>query len=395
MRRSYGDSAYNSNHHTIDMTRLDRVLSFNPETGVIRAEAGLTIDQLLQIIVPTGWFVPTTPGTRYITLGGATANDVHGKNHHRVGTFGNWIKKIGIHRSDTGTQTACPSHNPDLFTATIGGLGLTGVILWVEIQLLRVGSSYLSTSVKPFNCLEDYFELSTQTSQTHEHSVAWVDCLSRGEGSERGLFNASNWLNDGLYEAHANVQNSKMPFNLPSGIMNRHSVRLFNQLYFARGAKKSKQITQHYGDVFHPLDAIANWNRLYGKRGFYQYQCVIPSQHALTGIRKLIAQIAASGQGSFLAVLKNFGDIRSPGLLSFPMPGTTLALDFPVAGKATHTLFNKLDSIVLDHGGRLYAAKDMRMTYTLFTQGLNQSINSFREQIDPGISSNLRRRLSL
>jgi FAD/FMN-containing dehydrogenase len=389
--RAYGDSGLNAGGAVIDLRALDRVLAFDPLTGVLRAEAGLSLDQLIRRVLPHGWFLPTTPGTRFVTLGGAVANDVHGKNHHRAGTLGCWVRRLGLWRSDRGLLELSPAQDPELFAATLGGLGLTGVILWVEIQLARIGGAYLDQETIAFRRLDEFFALARDSEAGFEHTVAWIDCTARGDRFGRGLFSRGNWRDDGRFTPHAERPRLTLPLDLPGAALNPITLKLFNGRYYARGRNGDRFRVEHYAKALYPLDAIGQWNRLYGARGFYQYQCVVPPEVAPDAVAALLDQIARSGQGSFLAVLKTFGTKASPGLMSFPMPGATLALDFPNLGDATHALFGRLDDIVRQAGGRLYPAKDGRMPPAMLRAGY-PNLERFARLRDPNVSSSFWRR---
>lgn len=390
--RSYGDSGLNFGHAAIDMTGLDRVIAFDAETGVLRGEAGLSLSEVIRRVVPAGWFLPTTPGTRFVTLGGAVANDVHGKNHHHAGAFGVSVRRLGLWRSDKGLIELSHENNSELFAATIGGLGLTGVILWVEIQLVRIGSSRLDVETIPFAHLDEFLDLALESEERFEHTVAWVDCSRRGEGFGRGVFTRANWRSDALFAVHDDRRRASIPFDLPDLTINRLSVAAFNTLYYSLQASRPRLQVQTYTQAFHPLDAIGEWNRIYGGRGFYQFQCVTPFSAGMTPIRALLAATAEAGAGSFLTVLKTFGDRPSPGLLSFPRPGITLAIDFANRGDATLALLSRMDDIVMNVGGRLYPAKDGRMPPAMFRAGYPQ-LEQFVRWIDPACSSNFWRRM--
>jgi len=390
--RSYGDSVLNDGGCLINMTALDRIISFDPETGVLRAEAGLSLDAALAMIVPHGWYFATTPGTRYVTLGGAIANDVHGKNHHSAGTFGCSVRRLGLLRSD-GLEHDLGPESGDLFAATIAGLGLTGVITWAEVGLVRIPSAFLEVERIPFGNTADFFQLAAEAASTHEHTVAWIDCANGGRSLGRGIFQRGNWL-AGVGFSTPPARNRSMPVELPSAALNALSVRAFNTFYFRLQKAGPPVAREHFSTFFYPLDAIANWNRLYGRRGFYQYQCVVPPAAAEQAVPELIKQIARAGAGSFLAVLKTLGERPSPGLLSFPLPGATLALDFPNRGASTVDLLARLDSVVLEAGGRLYPAKDGRMSALMFRAGYAAVLPAFVAQVDPAFSSDFWRRVA-
>jgi FAD/FMN-containing dehydrogenase len=392
--RSYGDSGLNSGGAIVDMTALDRILAFDPATGIIRAEAGLSLSDLLRIVVPYGWFLPTTPGTRFVTLGGAVANDVHGKNHHAAGTFGASVRRIGIHRSDAGFLEISTADGTELFRATIAGLGLTGLIAWVELQLVRVPGSCIGAENVPFGGYAEFAAIAQESAAAFEHTVAWIDCTTgRDDKSTRGLFSRGNWLPDGLYNPHADRTSATLPLELPGFAINALSLRAFNTLYYKTGALKRGRTRTHYAPFFYPLDAIRNWNRAYGRAGFYQYQCVVPPAAADTAIPEMLGEIARSGLGSCLAVLKTFGDKPSPGMLSFPFEGVTLALDFPNRKARTHQLFERLDAIVSTAHGRLYPAKDGRMPASLFRAGY-PALERFTKYVDPAFKSDFWRRMN-
>ena len=392
--RSYGDSGLNGTGAVVDMTALDRVIAFDPATGVLRGEAGLSLSEILRIVVPHGWFLPTTPGTRFVTLGGAVANDVHGKNHHSAGTFGASVRRIGLNRTYTGAIEISSADKPELFRATVAGLGLTGLIAWVELQLVRVPSSFLGAENVPFGGYAEFAAIARDSATSHEHTVAWIDCTSSPDGkSTRGLFSRANWLTDGLYETHDDGKGISLPFELPGFAINPLSLKAFNALYYTAGTFRRGRQRAHYAPFFYPLDAIRNWNRAYGSKGFYQYQCVVPHHAADAAIPEMLGEIARSGQGSCLAVLKTFGDKPSPGLLSFPAEGVTLALDFPNRKARTHQLFDRLDHIVADAKGRLYPAKDGRMPASLFRAGYPE-LDRFAIHLDPAFQSDFWRRMN-
>jgi L-gulonolactone oxidase len=388
LRRSYGDSCLNSEGSVIDMTRLDRFLSFDLETGNLRAEAGASLAAVLALAVPQGFFLPTTPGTRFVTLGGAVANDVHGKNHHRAGTFGRHVRCIGLLRSDGQRYVLSENESPELFRATIGGLGLTGII--VELVLARIPGTRLDVESISFSCLDMFWELAQTSVETHEHTVAWLDCAGSGSAVGRGIFSRANWHTDGERTTHPDRLPVVVPFDMPAVLLNTWTVRGFNEAYFRLHRRAAT--LRHYAPFFYPLDAVANWSRLYGRRGMYQYQCVVPTAAQQDAIADVIRTIAESLERPFLAVLKTFGDLASPGLLSFPRGGATLALDFPNRGATTLALMERLDTIVKDAGGRLYPAKDARMSAAMFCYGY-PNLERFAGHVDPVCESDFWRRI--
>ncbi|MCF5715546.1 FAD-binding oxidoreductase [Pseudomonas tremae] len=358
--RSYGDSCLAASDHVLDMRRLDRFIAADWQTGMVRLEAGMTLSQLLDAAIPHGWFLPVTPGTRFVTLGGAVANDVHGKNHHRRGTFGCHVKRFGLIRQGEPPMICSAQEHPRLFAATIGGLGLTGVINWIDLQLMPVRTSQIDSCVVRFANLKEFFALSQTLDARHEYSVAWIDCLAKGNNSGRGVYIVGDHAGYGSLLATPRRALS-MPFMPPFSLVNNFSLRAFNSMYWHAHPRRSTPRRCSHESFFYPLDRLHHWNRLYGRNGFQQYQCVIPENCAPQAIQALLDVIAASARGSFLAVLKRCGDIVSPGLLSFPMQGTSLALDFPQTHDLAGSLFPRLDAIVREAGGRLYPAKDAHM----------------------------------
>lgn len=388
--RSYGDSCLNSAGVLIDARSLNKVISFNVDSGTICCEAGLLISDLLALIVPKGWFVPVTPGTSYVTLGGALANDVHGKNHHRDGCLGNHIRRFELLCSDGHVYECSPEQNSDLYQASIGGLGLTGFVRSITLQLMPIESSELDVETVAFNGLQAFLELSSASEATHQYVVAWLDCMAGGKKFGRGiLLRANHSKSKGAAKnvlSYQAEQTLSVPFHLPAWCLSRFTVRCFNELYFWFKAnvapRHSRQSLRSY---FYPLDAIGNWNRIYGKQGFYQCQLVVPKE-AAGEMERILEAIVASGQSSFLAVLKEFGSITSPGLMSFPRPGLCLALDFPDRGAATLTLLAEIEQQVIAAGGALYPAKDRSMSADGF-RCFFPELDHFRKFVDPAINS--------
>ncbi|SFI82341.1 FAD/FMN-containing dehydrogenase [Phyllobacterium sp. CL33Tsu] len=393
LRRSYGDSGLNPDGSLIDMTALDRVISFDPVTRLLRAEAGIAFDSILELFVQRGYFLPVTPGTRFVTLGGAVANDVHGKNHHSAGTIGRWVRRIGLIRSDGTEIELTPDDQTGLFAATIGGLGLTGLISWAEIELLPIDSAMMEAETIPFANLDAFFAVAAESDDAADYTVAWVDCLARGDRLGRGLFSRARHAPLGARLTKRAKPKLSMPFAMPGFMLNATSIGLFNGLYFYRGRRAAGPAITPYQPYFYPLDAIGHWNRMYGSRGMYQYQSVVPPATARDATREMLETISKAGEGSFLAVLKTFGGVPSPGLLSFPQAGTTLALDFPNKGQLTLDLLNRLDDIVREAGGRLYPAKDGRISASMFRAGY-PAWETFANHVDPAFSSAFWRRVS-
>lgn len=402
MGRSYGDSPLNPGGHLIDMRGLDRFIGFDPETGVLECEAGVTLAAILHLLARRNrpgrsWFLPVTPGTKFVTIGGAIANDVHGKNHHSAGCFGSHVLSLELLRSDGMVRVCSPGANAALFAATIGGLGLTGLVLSARLQLKPVPGPWLESQDIRYAGLDAFHDLAAASEADWEYTVAWIDCLASGRGLGRGIFSRAR------HTAHSPPNQARpaiaaeprlvMPIDLPGAALNTLSVRAFNALYWRKAPMRPESRLLPWDPVFYPLDAIGRWNRLYGRRGFYQYQCVVPAPTARDAVRALLETIAASGQGSFLAVLKTTGDRVSPGMLSFPMPGATLALDFPNLGPRTHDLLDRLDRITEDAGGRIYPAKDGRVSAGRFQRGYPRWCD-FARHVDPRFSSGFWRRVT-
>lgn len=359
--RSYGDSCLAQSQHVIHTLALNRFIAVDWQTGIISAEAGVTLANILAITVPNGWFLPVTPGTKYVTLGGAVANDVHGKNHHVRGTFGCHVRSFGLMRSNQDYLICTKDQNADLFAASIGGLGLTGIIDYVELQLMPIRSSMIDTTTVRFNNISEFFALAHELDAQHEYSVAWIDCLAKGTSIGRGVFFVGDHATEGALVV-PNKRKLSVPITPPISAINQLSLRVFNSAYYRAHASTRQNNSVSYEPFFYPLDGILQWNRLYGRHGFQQYQCVIPDNVAQECMTELLQTIAKSGTGSFLAVLKKCGNIPSPGLLSFPMSGVSLALDFPQHQRLNQQLFPQLDAIVHAANGRLYPAKDAHMS---------------------------------
>ena len=364
--RSYGDSAL-SHSNTLDMRGFSRLLGFDEATGRIEAEAGVMLDDLLKVFLPRGWFPWVTPGTRFVTLGGMIASDVHGKNHHLHGSFGEWLDWIELMGADGHVLRCSHEDYPDLFYETIGGMGLTGVILRAGFRFRRVETAWIRQRDIGTRDLAETLEVFEAEAAT-TYSVAWIDCLAQGAALGRSIVSLGEHAarihlpldrRDAPFAAPVRRKLS-VPFHAPDFALNRYSVRAFNHLHYGKGRKASGETIVGWDGYFYPLDALLNWNRIYGKRGFAQYQCVLPLAASAAGLRELLLEISKAGLGSFLAVLKRMGP-AGRGRLSFPMEGHTLALDFP-ASPQTMALLRRLDEIVLAHGGRFYLAKDSRLT---------------------------------
>jgi FAD/FMN-containing dehydrogenase len=399
--RSYGDSNLNPDGLLLATRRLDRILAFDEEQGLLTCEGGVLLSDVLRRFVPRGWFPAVTPGTMFVTVGGAIANDVHGKNHHRAGSFGHQVLRFELLRSDGSRRVCSPTENEEWFAATIGGLGLTGLVTWAQIRLKRIAGPLVDAETLRFRSLEEFFEISRASAASHEYTAAWIDCAFSGSRLGRGLFERGNHAARPAADSVAAEwamragarRERRVPFTPPFSLVNALTLKAFNTAYFHRPRADRVQALRHYRPFLFPLDAVLEWNRIYGPKGFYQYQCVVPTADALRQIRRLLDAIAASGMGSFLAVLKEFGAAPAAGLLSFPSEGTTLALDFPNRGPRLEALFQTLDTIVLDAGGRLYPAKDGRMGPAVFKAGYPQW-QEFAKRVDPRFSSGFWRRVT-
>lgn len=390
--RSYGDVCLNADGTLLRTRRMNHFIDFDRATGRLVCESGVLLKDILDLVIPQGWFLPVTPGTRYVTLGGAIANDVHGKNHHVRGSFGHHVLRLELLRS-TGERMVCaPAEQSEWFHATVGGLGLTGMIVWAELQLMPVSSAFMVTESKKFGSLDDFWALNADAESRWPYTVAWIDCIASGKSQGRGIF---------MLGRHAPAQSQfpawrestkHFPIESPVSLVNSLSLRAFNFMYYHRPLPKGTGLS-HYVPYFYPLDGVREWNRMYGRKGFFQYQCVLPPEFSRDGISELLRRIGINGQGSFLAVLKTFGAKPSLGILSFPRPGTTLALDFPNLGEPTHRLFRELDAVVREAGGALYPAKDARMPPDMFRAGY-PLWEKFSAYVDPGFSSSFWRRVT-
>lgn len=402
--RSYGDACLNDGGAVILHTRLNRFLHFDPGSALLTAEAGVSLEDILNTFVPRGFFLPVTPGTKFVTLGGAIAADVHGKNHHKDGSIGNFITRIALCLAD-GRQVECsPTDNPDLFWATIGGMGLTGIILRATLRLIPISTAYISVDYKRAANLDEALGSFSAGDEAYQYSVAWIDCLKSGASLGRSVLIRGNHakVEDLPEDLRANPLTFKkkrrksIPFNMPSFVLNSWSVKAFNALFYKR--HKDKHTLVDYDTFFYPLDGVLHWNRMYGRRGFVQYQALFPHDTARAGLVELLEALSASKRASFLAVLKTMGK-PNPGLLSFPFEGQTLALDIPNTGPDLLDFLQQLDQIVLKHNGRIYLAKDARMSPDTVAKMYPQLPNfrSFKSTIDPAnrLQSSQSRRLNL
>lgn len=364
--RSYGDSCQNYAGAVVDMRPYNRIRSFDVENGVIEADAGILLADIIAHAAPHGFFPAVVPGTQFVTLGGAIANDIHGKNHHRRGTFGCHVEALTLLRSDGREYHCSATSNPHLFAATIGGMGLTGLILSASIRLMRVSSLDVVETVTPFGNLAEFFALAGAADQDNEYAVAWIDQLARGSHRGRGLMFTGNHAEHGSYSATRPGGRLSVPFQPPFTVLNRPVLTAFNAAYRWKKGRSPAPRQAGYQGFFFPLDGVRDWNRLYGPNGLYQHQSVVPEDVARDAVPALLGAAERAGQGSFLTVLKRFDSIPSPGLLSFPRAGYTLTLDFPNRGTATLKLLDELDRITVEAGGAVNPYKDARMGAEIF-----------------------------
>ena len=392
MGRSYGDVCLIADGTLLNTRGLDRFQSFDEESGILRCEAGVTLDEILRFCIPRGWFLPVTPGTRYVTVGGAIANDVHGKNHQVAGTFGRYVRSLELARSDGSRFVCSRDRNMEWFRATVAGMGLTGLIVSAEIQLRAIVSPLVKSEVSQFHGIDQFLELSLAR-QSSEYSIGWMDSTATGRKFARGVFMTAAHSQEPAKLTTHKSRSCSVPFDLPGLALNRASVGAFNALYFHSHRTRQKPRLLNYDSFFYPMDRIRHWNRLYGKRGFVQFHCVLPRVADQLAPLQLLKAISAARLTSFLAVIKDFGDAISPGMMSFPMPGISLALDFPIRGEETFDLMDRLARITAEHGGRLYPAKDTRMTPTQF-QNFYPQWQQFAPYVDPAFSSNFWERVT-
>jgi len=380
---SYGDASLAG--HILSTHRFNRFLHFDHLRGAIRCEAGVTLDEILKVIVPKGWFLPVTPGTKYITIGGAVAADVHGKNHHKEGSIGRYVDRLTLMMADGELMQCSSTENPDLFHTTCGGMGLTGIILEVELNLKPIETSRIVQK----NIIAPNLKTMIEMLRAHNdstYSVAWIDCLARGNKMGRGVVMlgehallkdlTQNERTEALH-IHADPKFS-VPFELPASILNTFSISVFNQLFFQKHKIAANESVVQYDQFFYPLDFVKNWNRLYGRNGFLQYQFVIPFENGESTLSEIVSQISKSKQASFLSVLKLLG--KSEHSMAFPMSGFTLSLDLPVS-KKLFPLLDSLDELVAANGGRLYLAKDARMSGKMLARGY-PALQQFKKSRD-------------
>jgi decaprenylphospho-beta-D-ribofuranose 2-oxidase len=403
--RAYGDAAQNAGGSVVDTTRLDRVLSVDVESGVVRVEAGLSLDRLIDLMLPFGWFVPVTPGTRYVTVGGAIASDVHGKNHHRDGSFCEHVASMTL-EAPNGERLELTPDGPssEEFWATAGGMGLTGVVVEATVRLTRVESACVVEDVERARDLDDAMARMDERDDEYRYSVAWIDCLARGRRLGRSVLLRGDHApaGEGSGSAAAALKRRRggvplaAPPWVPNGLLTRWTVAAFNEAYYRRAPRSERGRVVGLDPFFYPLDSVHGWNRMYGSRGFLQYQFVVPFGRE-DALREALERLSGAGVPSFLAVLKRFRE--QPGLLSFPMPGWTLALDMPAGLPGLGPLLDGLDELVAEAGGRVYFAKDSRLRPEL-VEAMYPSLPRWREvraRLDPDglMRSDLSRRLGL
>jgi decaprenylphospho-beta-D-ribofuranose 2-oxidase len=401
--RSYGDAAQNGGGVVVDMTPRRRVLSVDTDAGLVSVEAGASLDQLMRLLLPRGLFVPVSPGTRQVTVGGAIAADIHGKNHHVDGSFGRHVVAMDLLVADGTIVSLTP--DSELFWATVGGMGLTGLVLRATLRMKRVESAYCVVDTERCADLEDLIGRMTEGDERYTYSVAWIDCLAHGSSLGRSVL-TRGWpatieqlpqaLRDRALEFRPR-QLAVAPPIFPSGLLNRATVRAFNEVWFRKAPRERRGEIQTIEAFFHPLDVVGSWNRIYGPRGFLQYQFVVPFGAEET-VRRCLQMLSDAGQASFLAVLKRFGP-SSPGHLSFPTPGWTLAVDVPIGARGLGGLLDRLDEEVLAAGGREYLAKDSRLPASTIGRMYPRldDWRTVRRTVDPDgvFTSDLARRLEL
>ena len=390
---TYGDASINTTGVNIDMRRMNKMLDFCPDTGILHCQAGVSLGDIIKTFLPKGWFLHVTPGTQFATVGGCVACDAHGKNW-QAGSFGNFVKGLRLMLHDGRTVYCDEKENTDLFFGTLGAMGMTGIIIDVLFQLKPVSSSYVDVETIRFNNLEQLFELQEESMGSHEYLFSWVDSLKEGQFMGRGVFQRANHNNDSELHFHAQKRVS-VPCNLPRSTVNRFSVASFNALYLAT-SPRHRNDKRYLIDFFYPLDRIANWRRIYGRNGFVEYQAVAPVERAYETVSKLMKHVTNSKLGAHVAAVKPLS--TSKGLLSFPMNGATLAVDFKVSDKLW-PLLDHLDQIVIESGGKVYLGKDARLSGANFRAMYHDSLESLevlrkKYQLGTHINSLMHDRLS-
>lgn len=395
LARSYGDPCLNDGGDVLDFSDLRSIHTLDERAGTLHCDAGVSYRQLMKYLLPRGWQPPVCPGTAFVTMGGAVANDIHGKNHHAQGSFGDHIDWLDMLLPDGTVRRVSRESDPDLFAATVGGIGLTGLILSLQFRLARVPSNAVELREVPVQDLDAFLEMLASTEVDYPHVVGWIDALTRGRHLGRGILELARPSLVGVREPRG--LSMRAPFDFPGWVLSRPTVSAFNSLYFHRVPRRGRERRVHINKFLYPLDAIHNWNRMYGRRGVFQFQCCIPFSSGRAGIVELMEETTRSRGASFLAVLKSMGR-RGAGMLSFPMPGFTLAIDFP-RHPETRQLVERLQDIALKHGGRVYLAKDACLKPDMF-RAMYPEVDRFKtvlRSIDPkGImQSDMSRRLQL
>jgi decaprenylphospho-beta-D-ribofuranose 2-oxidase len=398
--RAYGDAALNAQGRTVLFERLNRLLAFDAQTGVLECEAGVSLEQLLRVFGPRGFLPPVCPGTQFVTVGGAIACDVHGKNHHQHGSLGHHVLELRLVNAAGETVRCSREENADLFRATIGGMGLTGLILDAKLRLRRVESRYVAVDYDRAPNLDAALRMFEDSDDRYAYSVAWIDCLAGGRALGRSVLMRGNTLPaaDAPRPRRERGSRLRVPFDLPGMVLNPLSIRAFNTVFYHRHRPMARGVATADTEFFFPLDSVREWNRIYGRRGFLQYQFVLPTAGGREGLIRILER-ARGAAGSFLAVLKRFGEAAPEGPLSFPREGYTLALDFPARRPGVLAMLDALDEIVIEHAGRVYLAKDarlrpdaMRAMYPALPEWLD-----IKRRVDPEnrFASDLSRRLGL
>jgi FAD/FMN-containing dehydrogenase len=392
MARSYGDCCLNHGGALISTRGLNRFLSFDEQSGILCCQSGVSLSEILDFAVPKNWFLPVSPGTKHVSVGGAIANDVHGKNHQTAGTFGENVIEFELERSNGERFLCSREKNPELFKATIAGLGLTGLILWAKIRLKKITSPFMKCRNIIFHSLEEFFDVSREFSDQHEYSVAWMDCASKSSQFGRGIFMCADHGADGS-DNNYSKRYINLPVYLPKGIVTNYAVSGFNKLYFALMEKRKAEFTAHYDPYFYPLDVIGSWNRIYGKNGFFQFQGVVPygdNNKLALGVFEILKK---SEHCSYLTVVKEFSEREASGLMSFPRKGLTICFDIPNKGPDTLKFIKKLNDYACSAGGAIYPAKDASMSPDNFITSY-RNISEFSGFIDKKFSSSFWRRVS-
>ncbi|WHM31190.1 FAD-binding oxidoreductase [Streptomyces sp. BPPL-273] len=403
--RAYGDAAQNAGGAVLDMTALDRVHAVDVAGGTVLCDAGVSLHRLMELLLPLGWFVPVTPGTRYVTVGGAIGADIHGKNHHVLGSFARHVVALELLTADGQVRTVTPG--TPLFDATAGGMGLTGVILTATLRLQPVETALMSVDTERAADLDDLMARLTATDHRYRYSVAWIDLLARGRATGRAVLTRGDHAPLDALPARSRARRAPLAFRtsrlpaapdlVPDGLLGRTTVGLFNELWYRKSPRLSRGRLQRISTFFHPLDGVPHWNRIYGRGGFVQYQFVV-GEGREEALRRIVRRISDHRCPSFLAVLKRFGE-ADPGWLSFPLPGWTLALDIPAGLPGLGAFLDELDEEVAEAGGRVYLAKDARLRPELLAAMYPRldDFRALRAELDPhGVFvSDLARRLTL